>query len=401
MLFNISDSDLDAILDRTPDVWKELSGGRVFLTGGTGFVGRWLLASILRANKRLDADIWVVVMSRDPAGFLAEFPEGENSHISFHCGDLRYSIFPSGEFSHVVHAASYGGAVDRGDPIQVMDSIVWGTRRVLNFAVHGAKARRLLYLSTSAVYGCLPDGVTTYSEDLSSAPLPQDPASLIGNAHRMAEQMCSLFHQQYGLETKVARCILTANLSVSDDGTSANTYLYGADFTVWLWRILIDGQADHPYNMGSDHARTAQDVVPCFSRARKELGLDVWTPLDAAIGKIVGGLDDVVRTTPRSNPPQSKTYVVDIDGVLASITPGNDYNLAQPLDHMIKRINELYDSGHRIILFTARGSATGLDWREVTQRQMQAWGVKHHELHMGKPAADHYIDDRMLPLELL
>ena len=54
---------------------------------------------------------------------------------------------------------------------------------------------------------------------------------------------------------------------------------------------------------------------------------------------------------------------------------------------------------HRIVLFTARGSATGIDWTDVTRRQMQAWGVKHHQLLFGKPAADYYIDDKQLALE--
>jgi hypothetical protein len=57
--------------------------------------------------------------------------------------------------------------------------------------------------------------------------------------------------------------------------------------------------------------------------------------------------------------------------------------------------------GHYIILFTARGTKTGLDWRETTENQLKRWGVKHHELKFGKPAADYYIDDRMLSVENL
>lgn len=96
--------------------------------------------------------------------------------------------------------------------------------------------------------------------------------------------------------------------------------------------------------------------------------------------------------------PTGKTFVVDIDGVLASITPGNNYELAQPLRENIARVNRLHAAGNRILLFTARGSMTGLDWRATTERQMREWGVQHHELRLGKPAADFYIDDRMLSL---
>jgi CMP-N,N'-diacetyllegionaminic acid synthase len=94
-----------------------------------------------------------------------------------------------------------------------------------------------------------------------------------------------------------------------------------------------------------------------------------------------------------------RTYCIDIDGVIATITPENNYNLAQPLRENISKINALYDAGNKIVLFTARGTLTGLDWREVTEKQMRDWGVKHHNLRFGKPAADFYIDDRMLSLQ--
>jgi hypothetical protein len=92
----------------------------------------------------------------------------------------------------------------------------------------------------------------------------------------------------------------------------------------------------------------------------------------------------------------SRAMVVcmDIDGVIATISPGNDYALARPQQDVIDAVNLLYEVGHRIILFTARGSATGIDWSDVTRSQMVAWGVRHHELRFGKPAADVYVDDR-------
>ena len=65
----------------------------------------------------------------------------------------------------------------------------------------------------------------------------------------------------------------------------------------------------------------------------------------------------------------------------------------------IEMINALYRAGHRIILFTARGSMTGIDWSEITQQQLADWQVLHHDLKFGKPAADFYIDDRMIALD--
>jgi hypothetical protein len=97
-----------------------------------------------------------------------------------------------------------------------------------------------------------------------------------------------------------------------------------------------------------------------------------------------------------------KTFVFDIDGVVATIVPSLDYELAGPNQEIIRVVNLLYDRGHRIVLFTARGTLTGRDWRATTERQLRDWGVRFHELAFGKPAADYYIDDKALPVgELL
>jgi len=92
------------------------------------------------------------------------------------------------------------------------------------------------------------------------------------------------------------------------------------------------------------------------------------------------------------------TFVFDIDGVVAFISPDNNYHLSKPNFEVINKINELFNAGHYIILFTARGSKTGIDWTETTERQMKEWGVKFHEIRFGKPPADYYIDDRMLSI---
>jgi hypothetical protein len=95
---------------------------------------------------------------------------------------------------------------------------------------------------------------------------------------------------------------------------------------------------------------------------------------------------------------RGKRFVVDIDGVIATLVPDNDYALAEPLVDAIATVNRLYDLGNTIIMFTARGSATGKDWSLTTREQLHRWGVRYHELRFGKPAADYYIDDRLTTL---
>ncbi len=94
-------------------------------------------------------------------------------------------------------------------------------------------------------------------------------------------------------------------------------------------------------------------------------------------------------------------YVIDIDGTICTITNGQ-YEDAKPLLDRIEHINKLYDEGNIIIYFTARGMNTYSDdiilaknkWFNFTQKQLQAWNVKYHELIFGKPSGDLYIDDK-------
>ncbi len=94
-------------------------------------------------------------------------------------------------------------------------------------------------------------------------------------------------------------------------------------------------------------------------------------------------------------------YVVDIDGTICSQTNG-DYETAVPIVHRINKINKLYDEGHTIIYFTARGMGRYFDdeklasarFRQITELQLKLWGCKYHKLILGKPSGDFYIDDK-------
>lgn len=88
-------------------------------------------------------------------------------------------------------------------------------------------------------------------------------------------------------------------------------------------------------------------------------------------------------------------YCFDIDGTLCTNTEG-EYSEAEAFPEIIARVNDLFAEGHRILLYTARGATTGIDWREVTERQLKEWNVCYHELFMGKPTADLYVDDKAI-----
>lgn len=91
-------------------------------------------------------------------------------------------------------------------------------------------------------------------------------------------------------------------------------------------------------------------------------------------------------------------YIVDIDNTICR-TQGSQYYESVPISERIKKINELFQEGHYIIYWTARGGNSGIDWSELTEQQLQNWGCLYNELRMGKPAYDIWVDDKAINSE--
>ena len=90
-------------------------------------------------------------------------------------------------------------------------------------------------------------------------------------------------------------------------------------------------------------------------------------------------------------------YMIDIDQTICLTPKLNDvhrYDMSIPFYHRIEEINKLYDQGHTIIYWTARGSGSGIDWTELTNKQLNDWGCKFHEVRLRKPSYDVWIDDK-------
>lgn len=333
-------ADLEHVLTHGAELWPRLAGARLFVTGATGFFGKWLLECLLHASDCLQLDTRITALSRRPAAFAAAMPHlAGHPALSWQSGDVGSFAFPQGRFTHIIHAATEASAaLNRERPLVMFDTIVAGTRRVLDFAV-AAGVADLLLTSSGAVYGRQPPEMERIPEIFAGGPDPNTATSAYAEGKRAAEQLCAIYARQHDLAPRIARCfafvgphlpldshfaagnflgdaLAGREILIQGDGTPFRSYLYAADMTIWLLKILFDGQPNRPYNVGSDEAvdiaglarqvaatvpgtarvrvlgspcgLPAERYVPDVERARSELGLRVAIPLSQALSRSVG-----------------------------------------------------------------------------------------------------------------
>lgn len=333
--------DVAAAVRRVGQRWEGLRDARLFISGGTGFVGTWLLATMCEANRAHDLNARALVLTRDPAAFarVASDLAGDEA-IDLAAGDVRDFTWPAGRFTHAIHAAaSADAAATEARPADVRGTIVEGTRRVVELC-RARGVARLLALSSGAVYRQPTVAGRPLSED---DPLREDAAdddrwvyhqakrrmeSLVTAAGRHGAPAVSIarlfafvgpglpLDRHFAIGNFIADALASRPVVVHGDGTPVRSYLYAADMAAWLWTILLDGRAGRAYNVGSQRALTIAEAaavvaaaatpsvgvrieggsaaggggswyVPDTRRARGELDLDEWTALEDAVRRTV------------------------------------------------------------------------------------------------------------------
>jgi dTDP-glucose 4,6-dehydratase len=300
-------TDLTYILTKTNVLFKEFSGKKILLTGGTGFFGKWLLECLLFANNNGSLDIKVYILSRNPEAFNIWFPHlYQNPCFTFLKGDVTSFTFDNLDVDYIIHAATEASAkLNHEHPLVMIDSIINGTRNVLEFARKG-NVKRMLYISSGAVYGVQPDELKGFAENYIGAPDQLLPSSAYAEAKRGAELLCSCYCRQNNIEIPVARCFAFVgpyldlnshfaignfirnglngeNIMIKGDGRPLRSYMYAADMVVWLLHILMYGKSSQAYNVGSDEAITIKDLaykVAGFFPGLKVDVLNLTSPTD-------------------------------------------------------------------------------------------------------------------------
>lgn len=307
---NRLEEDLNAIFERGTLLWPDLKGARFFITGGTGFIGTWLLESLVWLNDHLELDMHAVVLTRDADIFASKAPHIAAHHgITLLTGDIRTFAFPEGNFSFVIHGATDASAkLNAENPLCMFDTIVEGTRRTLDFAVQ-SEANNFLFLSSGAVYGDQPPHVLHRSESDFNGPDCTNAGSAYAEGKRAAELLCTLYAKQHGIDVKLARCfafvgpylpidshfaignfirdaIAKDTIRISGDGTPYRSYLYASDMTLWLWTVLLRGQAARPYNIGASQPVSIAELAALVNTTLGGNGVEIMQqPQPGAIPK--------------------------------------------------------------------------------------------------------------------
>jgi len=336
---NCLHNDLDHVLAHTEHLWAEARGERFFITGGTGFVGTWLMESLLWANQQLGLGVSVVVLTRNPGAYRQRLPHlAEDPCVTLLAGDASSFQHPAGSFPLVIHAATERySAPTVCHPAATFGGDLAATERVLELA-RARQTARLLFTSSGAVYGEQPAQLCNIPEEYAGAPLPTDTNAVYAHGKRASEYLCASYARACGFGAAIARlfaftgpylpleknyaagnfvrdALAGGPVRMTGDGGAYRSYLYAADLAIWLWTILFRGRSGVAYNVGSPHSVTIAELarrvvkiaggeigihvdpsaqpatvraryVPSVQRAESELGLRVRVPLERGLRRM-------------------------------------------------------------------------------------------------------------------
>jgi nucleoside-diphosphate-sugar epimerase len=278
----LDNRDLNQILSLTSKDLNILKNSNIFLTGGTGYIGRWILETISFANTHQNLNINVCVLSRNINKFKSVCPHlGNNPNIDLIEGDVRNFKYPTGSFDYAIHAAT--DVININDPLETFDVTVNGTKYLLDFC-ESASIKDVLLLSSGAVYGVIPQSIDLVDEDYPGSPSTSRLLSAYGIGKIATEWLGTAYSQLRNVRCKSARIfaqvgpylelnkqfaagnfLLNAlenrTFIINGNGTALRSYMYGVDLVTWLFAILVRGNYQKTYNVGSDRGISITDLA--------------------------------------------------------------------------------------------------------------------------------------------
>lgn len=276
--------DLEYICEKLHREFSLLEGKNLLITGGAGFLGYYLVQSVLFKNSQSASSRQTQVTIYD--NFIRGLPDWlmaleKNDNLTLVRHDITNPL-PSdvGEFHYIIHAASIASPVFyRKHPIDTMDANVNGLRFLLDHCIQqrkrGTPLEGFLFYSSSEIYGDpTPENIPTpetYNGNVSCT----GPRACYDESKRYGETLCVNFAKQHDLPIKITRPFnnygpglkITDRRALPDfardifnhrdivmysDGSPTRTFCYAADAIVGHYKVLINGKKGEAYNIGSD-----------------------------------------------------------------------------------------------------------------------------------------------------
>jgi len=310
---------------------------KILITGGTGFFGKSLL-EFLKSSNISNEISEIYLNSRNPKKILSFFSESSFPFkLSLIEQDLTKKFDFDIEIDYVIHAAAESGSsLGFDNPLEMRNVIVEGTKNVLDFAKR-KKIKRILFISSGAVYGPQPSNIDAIQEDCLNAPNTLLPENAYGCAKRQAENLFSLYAKHYNINFVIARCfafvgpylpldqhfaignfindgLLNRDITIKGDIRTIRSYLFADDLCDWLFKILLKGDRGEAYNVGSDEKinihQLAKLVSQCFN--------------GKSVIKIVG-----------ENTSNANTYVPNVDKIKNELNAKQNYDLIESINKTI------------------------------------------------------------------
>ncbi len=335
-MMTIQNSEFEFIFKKSSEESSKLHQKKILLTGGSGFVGIWLLHYFQWLVKTKDLNIEVDILARRPDRIKKVFPDYclKGRLLS---GDIRNYKFENYPYNIIIHAAATTArdTFNGIDQKESFDIVANGTRNLLNFA-STIYPEKFLYLSSGACYGLASQNTPFINEDCLLCPDQSEPNAGLGLGKRAAEKFCIEYAGSgrnltiarsfalygpylpldihYAVGNFVGSIVDKKNIVLKSTGTACRSYLYASDLIVWLLKILMNGQSGQAYNVGSENYLSINSLavlinslseskvlievpatpkeapsffVPRTELARTTLGLESWTPLEIGLSKMI------------------------------------------------------------------------------------------------------------------